>query len=152
MGLNDFSTWEAILSEIIVGDAFGVDRMDYLLRDSYHAGVMYGRFDHYRLIDTLRILLPPPSKKPVKVSGTGVEGEDESNRSDESKEPMLGVEEGGLHSAESLLLARYFIFSQVYCHPVRLIYDIPFKRFPRRVATERAVFNRNQETPFNDRC
>ena len=129
LGLNDFSTWEAILSEIIVGDAFGVDRMDYLLRDSYHAGVMYGRFDHYRLIDTLRILLPPPSKKPVKVSGTGVEGEDESNRSDESKEPMLGVEEGGLHSAESLLLARYFIFSQVYCHPVRLIYDIHLRDF-----------------------
>ncbi len=34
---------EAILAEIIVGDAFGVDRMDYLLRDSYHAGVAYGR-------------------------------------------------------------------------------------------------------------
>jgi hypothetical protein len=29
-----------------------VDRMDYLLRDSYHTGVAYGRFDHNRLIDT----------------------------------------------------------------------------------------------------
>ena len=27
-----FSDWEAVLSEIIVGDAFGVDRIDYLLR------------------------------------------------------------------------------------------------------------------------
>ncbi len=44
------------MSEIIVGDAFGVDRMDYLLRDSHHAGVAYGKFDHFRLIDTLRIL------------------------------------------------------------------------------------------------
>ncbi len=43
-----FSDWEAILSETIVGNAFGVDRMDYLLRDSHHAGVAYGRFDHYR--------------------------------------------------------------------------------------------------------
>ena len=51
-----FTLWEEILSEIIVGDAFGVDRMDYLLRDSLHAGVQYGRFDHHRLIDTLRIL------------------------------------------------------------------------------------------------
>ncbi len=49
-----FSTWETILAEIIVGDAFGADRMDYLLRDSHHAGVAYGRFDHFRLIDTLR--------------------------------------------------------------------------------------------------
>jgi uncharacterized protein len=68
-----FSTWETILSEIIVGDAFGVDRMDYLLRDSYHAGVAYGGFDHFRLIDTLRIL---PS---------GSDGADK---------PALGVEEG----------------------------------------------------------
>jgi HD superfamily phosphohydrolase len=55
-----FTTWESILAEIIVGDGFGADRMDYLLRDSYHAGVSYGRFDHYRLIDTMRILPPPP--------------------------------------------------------------------------------------------
>jgi HD superfamily phosphohydrolase len=32
----EFTDWEAILSEIVVGDAFGVDRMDYLLRDSHH--------------------------------------------------------------------------------------------------------------------
>ena len=50
-----FSDWEAILSEIIIGDAFGVDRIDYLLRDSHHAGVAYGKFDHNRLIDNLRI-------------------------------------------------------------------------------------------------
>ena len=34
----DFNPWEAILSEIIVGDAFGVDRTDYLLRDSCTRG------------------------------------------------------------------------------------------------------------------
>lgn len=31
-----FTDWEALLAEIIVGDAFGVDRMDCLLRDSLH--------------------------------------------------------------------------------------------------------------------
>ncbi len=107
-----FSDWETILSEIIVGDAFGVDRMDYLLRDSHHAGVAYGKFDHYRLIDTLRILPPPPSG----------EGED-------SQEPALGVEQGGIQSAEALMLARYFMFSQVYCHHVRRIYDIHLMDF-----------------------
>lgn len=96
-----FSKWEAILSEIIVGDAFGVDRVDYLLRDSHHTGVAYGKFDHYRLIDELRIL---PS----------FEG---------SSEPALGINGGGIYSAEALALARYFMFSQVYYHPIRLIYD-----------------------------
>jgi len=108
-----FNDWETILSEIIVGDAFGVDRMDYLLRDSYHIGVAYGRFDHYRLIDTMRILTPPPS----------------GGEQDKSLEPTLGVEAGGLQSAEALLLARYFMYSQVYFHPVRRIYDMHLKEY-----------------------
>ena len=108
----NFNDWEAILSEIIVGDAFGVDRMDYLLRDSHHAGVAYGKFDHYRLIDTLRILPKPRSQ------------EEEG-----SQEPVLGVEEGGIQSAEALMLARYFMFSQVYLHPVRRSYDIHLEDF-----------------------
>lgn len=68
-----FTKWERILSEIIVGDAFGVDRIDYLLRDSHHTGVGYGRFDHYKLIDEIRIL---PSEQG-------------------STEPALGINEGG---------------------------------------------------------
>ena len=102
-----FTDWEAVLSEIVVGNAFGVDRMDYLLRDSLHTGVQYGRFDHYRLIDTLRIL----------------------PKDDQSEEPTLGLENGGLQSAEALLLARYSMFSQVYLHPVRRAYDLHLKEF-----------------------
>lgn len=40
-----------------------------------------------------------------------------------SSEPALGMSGGGIYSAEALALARYFMFSQVYYHPVRLIYD-----------------------------
>ena len=102
-----FSDWEALLSEIVVGDAFGVDRMDYLHRDSLHIGVQYGKFDHYRLIDTLRIL----------------------PENDQTDQPTLGLEEGGVQSAEALLLGRYFMFSQVYLHPVRRAYDLHLKDF-----------------------
>jgi HD superfamily phosphohydrolase len=105
-----FTPWDTILSDIIVSDAFGVDRMDYLLRDSHHAGVGYGRFDHYRLIDTMRIL---PT----------VAGEEEL------AEPTVGIEEGGIQSAEALLHARYLMYSQLYFHPVRRIYDIHLKDF-----------------------
>ncbi|MCS7016721.1 MAG: HD domain-containing protein, partial [Gemmatales bacterium] len=104
---SSMTAWETLLSEIITGDAFGADRMDYLLRDSHHLGVAYGRFDHYRLIDTLRIVRLP----------------------EEDEKLTLGVEEGGLHSAEALALARYFMFTQVYFHPVRRIYDIHLRDF-----------------------
>ena len=36
---------------------------------------------------------------------------------------------GGLESAEGLLIARYFMFSQVYFHPTRMIYDMHLKDF-----------------------
>ena len=88
------STWETVLAEIIIGDAFGADRMDYLLRDAYHAGVPYGTFDHSRLINTLRIL---PKKY------------------EESDEPALGLEAGGLESSEGLMLARHFMYKQSTC-------------------------------------
>ena len=37
--------------------------------------------------------------------------------------------EGGLHSAEALLWARYFMFTQLYFHPIRRVYDIHLKTF-----------------------
>lgn len=110
-----FSLWESLLSEIIVGDAFGVDRIDYLLRDSLHAGVAYGRFDHHRLIGCLRFLPPAP------------EGEDDLD----GAAPVIGVDAGGIHAAEALLLARYFMFTQVYFHPVRVMYDMHLVEFLR---------------------
>lgn len=102
-----FDLWETLLSEIVTGNALGVDRMDYLLRDSLHAGVAYGKFDHYRLIDTIRIL----------------------PKEEDSEEPFLGIESGGLHSAEQMLLARYFMFKQVYLHPIRRAYDMHLVEF-----------------------
>ena len=110
----EFSPWEAILADVITGDAFGVDRMDYLLRDSLHTGVQYGRFDHDRLINTLRVIPEPPR---------------EEDEGDAKTLPVLGCERGGLHSAEQLLLARYFMFSQVYHHPTRLAYNEHLKDF-----------------------
>jgi uncharacterized protein len=107
-----FDAWQAILAEIIVGDVFGADRIDYLLRDSLHTGVAYGRFDHNRLIQTLRIIPGAPE---------GGDGDD--------ADPQLGCERGGLESAEALMLARYFMFAQVYYHPARVAYNEHLKDF-----------------------
>ena len=68
-----FGDWETILSEIITGNSFGVDRIDYLLRDSVHSGVAYGKFDHFRLIDTLPSC-PAPWRVPRRLSGERPQG------------------------------------------------------------------------------
>ena len=43
------------LNQIIAGH-FSSDIMDYLLRDSYFAGVEYGKFDVYRLVESLDLV------------------------------------------------------------------------------------------------
>ncbi len=86
--------------DLITGQ-MDADRMDYLLRDSHHAGVQYGRFDLRRLISTV----------------TAIPGAD-------GRPPRLGIEYGGWHAAEGLVLARYFMFTQVYFHKTRVAYDI----------------------------
>ena len=98
--------WKDTLSEIIVGDAFGVDRMDFLLRDAYYTGVPNGVFDHWQLIESLRIL---PDAEAGGVS--------------------LGLVHGGLRSAEAMMMARYFMYRQVYYHRTRKIYDFHLQQF-----------------------
>lgn len=126
--------WESILSEIIIGDTFGADRIDYLLRDSHHVGVAYGKFDHYRLIDTMRILPKGDFGPPDIPDAEAKLSQDQellmqTRREAASKEPTLGIESGGLQSAEGLLWARYFMWSQVYTHHVRRVYDVHLKDF-----------------------
>ncbi len=100
------SPWKTLLNEIITGNTFGADRIDYLLRDSWHSGVAYGRFDPDRLIDGLRVVIDP-----------------------NNDEISLGLDIGSIHSAEALLLARYFMYTQVYFHDVRRAYDLHLKDF-----------------------
>ncbi len=92
---------QGIFRRDLVTGQMDADRMDYLLRDSHHAGVHYGRFDLHRLISTV-----------VAIPGT------------DNEPPKLGIEEGGWHAAEALILARYFMFTQVYFHKTRVAYDI----------------------------
>ncbi len=95
----------AVIWREVVSGQLDADRMDYLIRDSHHAGVDYGKFDWRRLVNS--VVLVPSGK---------------------DRGPRLGVEEGGFHAAEGLVLARYFMFTQVYFHKTRVAYNIHLKR------------------------
>ena len=128
---NSLSPWEAILNEILNGDTFGVDRMDYLLRDSHHAGVPYGRFDPLRLLDSLVVIPSVSSSSPTGAETPSPAADDQEHQS-KGQTPeylTLGIEAGSIQGAEALLLARYFMYSQVYFHHVRRAYDLHLKDF-----------------------
>ncbi|QDT79198.1 HD domain protein [Gimesia maris] len=102
-----------ILRDIVSGQV-DADRSDYLLRDSHHCGVDYGRFDHRRLIECL----------------TGWQDEG-------SGELVIGIKRDGIHSFESLILARYQMNTQVYYHRLRRIYDYYLEQFFRSLDQSR---------------
>ena len=87
---------EGKLGPIISGD-LDVDRMDYLLRDSYYTGVAYGVIDVERLIHNMKL------------------------------EDHLILKAKGVQAAESMLLARYFMYPSVYQHHTTRIINAMFR-------------------------
>jgi len=94
-----------VLRDIVSGQV-DADRSDYLLRDSLHCGVDYGRFDHLRLIECLT-----------------------SWKDEDSGELVIGIKRDGIHSFEAMILARYQMNTQVYYHRLRRIYDYYLKEY-----------------------
>ena len=83
------TTNRRILASMLSGP-IDIDKMDYLHRDSLHAGVPYGRnFDQQRLIGSLCL----------NSQGDG-----------------LAITEKGKTAAEMMVFARYVMFSEVYWH------------------------------------
>src|SRR5262245_42950379 len=80
---------QGILRSLLSGP-IDVDKVDYLMRDSLHAGVPYGRhFDRRRLIGSLCL----------NAAGDG-----------------LAITDKGKTAAEMMVFARYVMFSEVYWH------------------------------------
>ena len=84
------------------------DKMDYVQRDSRFCGVAYGIYDIERLLHTLTL-------REIRRGGNWV----------------LAIKEDGINAAEGFVMARYFMFLQVYFHRVRRIYDHHFENFLR---------------------
>ena len=95
-----------------VSGTFDVDRCDYLLRDAYFTGVTYGSFDLDWLLRSLRFGVP---------SRDGVA-------------PPLAIDgPKGLPAIESFILARLFMFQQVYFHKASRASEFLLSRILARV-------------------
>ncbi|MHC1579678.1 MAG: HD domain-containing protein [Candidatus Alkanophagales archaeon] len=86
------------LSELLSGE-IDVDKMDYLLRDSYYTGVAYGVIDDIRLIQGLEL-----------------------------HDGRLVLNEKGVIPAEYLLFSRFLMYPTVYFHHTSRIAQLMFVR------------------------
>ena len=89
---QDMQDWQ----RDIVSSELDADKMDYLLRDSYFAGVKYGIYDLEKIIESCLIEV-------------------------DKTETSLAISSKGIYALEQLLLARYHMTQQVYWHRVSLI-------------------------------
>ena len=86
------------LTRIISGQ-LDVDRLDYLLRDSYYAGVSYGRYDLDRIISQLAVV-----------------------------DNQFVVMDGGYEAVEQMIFARYQMYQQVYFHKTKTVFEMMLRK------------------------
>jgi len=79
----------------LVSSQLDIDRLDYLKRDSFYTGVTEGNISSERLITMLNVA-----------------------------DNELVIEEKGLYSVEKFLLARRFMYWQVYLHKTSLVAEV----------------------------
>jgi HD superfamily phosphohydrolase len=82
----------------LISSELDVDRLDFLLRDSYYCGVPYGQYDIQRLLLAIR-----------------------------KKGKQIVIDEKARHAAESFILARFWMYTQVYTHHTRRAFDVMLK-------------------------
>ena len=89
--------------EQLISSQIDVDRMDYLLRDSYFTGASYGEFDLTRVLRVIR---------PIKNG--------------------LAFSRDGMHAVEDYIISRYQMYMQVYFHPASRAMEVLLQNLLKR--------------------
>jgi len=92
------------LLQQLISSELDCDRMDYLQRDSFFAGVNYGRYDYDWLSRNLT---------------ASVQGE----------ACFLALHHRALYAFEDFLISRFHMFLMVYFHHKSIVYEEMFKRY-----------------------
>jgi len=103
-------TFQPAFAVKLLSSQLDVDRMEYLLRDSLCTGVTYGYFDVNWLIHSLRL----------------VEQRDDWELAIDLRK--------GLHAAEGYVLARYYMYQQVYHHKTARAADVMVRKILQRAS------------------
>jgi len=87
----------------LISSQIDVDRMDYLLRDSFYTGASYGQFDLTRILRVIR---------PVQNG--------------------IAFKRNGMHAVEDYVVSRYQMYMQVYFHPASRAMEVLLQNLLKR--------------------
>ena len=99
LGVSDYPIIEQLISSQL-----DVDRLDYLLRDTYYTGALFGNVDIDRIIHVMRII-----------------------------DGKVVFKEGGLSAIENYLISRYHMYWQVYYHHGTRAYELVLEKIYLRI-------------------
>jgi hypothetical protein len=102
--VDDGVNYRTVLAQIISSE-LDVDRMDYLRRDSYNAGVSYGNYDFNWIFTNLTF----------HVTDAG--------------SAHLALDPRAIYTFNDFLIARYHMFLMVYFHHKSVIYEEMLKKY-----------------------
>ena len=89
--------------EQLISSQIDVERMDYILRDSYFTGASYGEFDLTRVLRVIR---------PI--------------------ENGIAFSRDGMHAVEDYIISRYQMYMQVYFHPASRAMEVLLQNLLKR--------------------
>lgn len=92
-----------LMHQLVAGE-LDCDRMDYLRRDAYFAGVSYGNYDHQWILSNMIAVERP-------------------------KHYELGLHARAIHTFEDFLIARHHMFMMVYAHQRSQIFNRILRAF-----------------------
>ena len=90
--------------ESLISSQLDIDRLDYLLRDSYYTGMSYGKIDVDRIIRMMSI-----------------------------KDNKIVYKQGATHAIENYLISRYHMYFQVYYHKAARNHEVILEKIYMRI-------------------
>lgn len=104
----------------LISSQLDIDRLDYIKRDSFYTGAMEGSIGIDRILKTLRV-----------------------------HQGNVVIEQKGIYAIENYIMARRFMYMQVYLHKTVICADLVLRALIRRA---RVLMKQGGELPFSSRA